>query len=132
MAAQESARTTGLHDHRGDEVSILKRSRELQSESFMAEPTNEELLERIAELERQAGQKKNAGALSFKVSDKGAVSVYGHGPLSGHCILRAVTQVVGRGRGAAGVPGRKQEPPEAEGRGVNSPLQDDQFIEVIE
>ena len=45
----------------------------------MAEPSKEELLARIAELERQAGQKKSAGALSFKVSDKGAVSVYGMG-----------------------------------------------------
>ncbi|MBV9269134.1 MAG: hypothetical protein JO061_23395 [Acidobacteriaceae bacterium] len=45
----------------------------------MAEPSKEELLARIAELERQAGQKKKAGALSFKVSDKGAVSVYGMG-----------------------------------------------------
>jgi hypothetical protein len=44
----------------------------------MAEPTKEELLARIAELERQAG-KKNSGALSFKVSDKGGVSVYGLG-----------------------------------------------------
>jgi hypothetical protein len=31
----------------------------------MTEPTKEELLARIAELERQAGKKKNAGALSF-------------------------------------------------------------------
>ena len=45
----------------------------------MTEPTKEELLARIAELERQSGQKKSAGALSFKVSDKGAVSVYGMG-----------------------------------------------------
>ena len=46
---------------------------------FMAEPSKEELLARIAELERQAGQRKSAGTLSFKVSDKGAVSVYGMG-----------------------------------------------------
>lgn len=44
----------------------------------MPEPTREELMARIAELERQAAGKK-AGALSFKVSDKGAVSVYGMG-----------------------------------------------------
>ncbi len=43
------------------------------------EPTKEELLARIAELERQAARKKAAGALSFKVSEKGAVSVYGMG-----------------------------------------------------
>jgi hypothetical protein len=45
----------------------------------MSEPTKEELLARIAELERQAGQRKNAGALSLKVSEKGAVSIYGMG-----------------------------------------------------
>jgi hypothetical protein len=44
----------------------------------MEEPTKEELLARIAELERQ-GQRKSAGALTFKVSDKGGVSVYGLG-----------------------------------------------------
>jgi hypothetical protein len=41
----------------------------------MPEPTKEELLARIADLERQAAGKK-AGTLSFKVSEKGAVSVY--------------------------------------------------------
>ncbi|MGA8598636.1 MAG: hypothetical protein WB676_28290 [Bryobacteraceae bacterium] len=45
----------------------------------MTEPSKEELLARIAELERQAGQKKSPGSVSFKVSDKGAVSVYGMG-----------------------------------------------------
>ena len=59
--------------------SVLKRWRELGLNIFMAEPSREELLARIAELERQAGQRKSAGALSFKVSDKGAVSVYGMG-----------------------------------------------------
>jgi hypothetical protein len=42
------------------------------------EPSKEELLARIAELERQAAR-KNSGTLSFKVSEKGAVSVYGMG-----------------------------------------------------
>lgn len=45
----------------------------------MSEPSKEELLARISELERQAGQKKSTGSVSFKVSDKGAVSVYGMG-----------------------------------------------------
>jgi hypothetical protein len=44
----------------------------------MPELTKEELLARIAELERQTAQKR-AGALSFKVSEKGAVSAYGLG-----------------------------------------------------
>lgn len=40
------------------------------------EPTTQELLARIAELE---AMQKNGGKISFKVSDKGAVSVYGMG-----------------------------------------------------
>ena len=43
-----------------------------------AEPTKEELLARIAELEKQAGAKKS-GRMDFKVSEKGGVSVYGLG-----------------------------------------------------
>jgi hypothetical protein len=45
----------------------------------MPEPTKEELLARIAELESEAAKKKNTGSISFKVSEKGAVSVYGMG-----------------------------------------------------
>jgi hypothetical protein len=44
----------------------------------MSEPTKEELLARIAELEKQATSKKT-GRLEFKVSEKGGVSVYGLG-----------------------------------------------------
>ena len=44
----------------------------------MAEPTKEELLARIAELEKQSGASK-AGKLEFKVGEKGGVSVYGLG-----------------------------------------------------
>jgi len=44
----------------------------------MSEPTREELMARIAELEKQAGSKKS-GRLEFKVSEKGGVSVYGLG-----------------------------------------------------
>ena len=44
----------------------------------MSEPTKEELLARIAELEKQAGKRK-PGDLEFKVSEKGGVSVYGLG-----------------------------------------------------
>jgi len=44
----------------------------------MAEPSKEELLARIAELEKQL-QTRKPGGLEFKVSDKGAVSVYGLG-----------------------------------------------------
>jgi hypothetical protein len=44
----------------------------------MPEPTKEELLARIAELEKQSGGKKS-GKLEFKVGGKGGVSVYGLG-----------------------------------------------------
>ena len=42
------------------------------------EPTKEELLARIAELEKQTGSKRS-GRMDFKVSEKGGVSVYGLG-----------------------------------------------------
>jgi hypothetical protein len=42
----------------------------------MAEPSYEELKERVAELERKTGR---AGNLEFKVGEKGGVSAYGLG-----------------------------------------------------
>ena len=44
----------------------------------MAEPTQEELLAKIADLEKQVGTKRN-GKLEFRVGEKGGVSVYGLG-----------------------------------------------------
>jgi len=44
----------------------------------MADPTKEELLARIAELEKQSGSKRS-GSLEFRVGEKGGVSVYGLG-----------------------------------------------------
>jgi len=44
----------------------------------MTDPTKEELMARIAELEKQVGNKK-PGRLEFRVSEKGGVSVYGLG-----------------------------------------------------
>lgn len=44
----------------------------------MPERTREELEARVAELEKQTAARK-AGALDFKVSEKGGVSVYGLG-----------------------------------------------------
>ena len=44
----------------------------------MADQTKEELLARIAELEKQSGSRKR-GSLEFKVGEKGGVSVYGLG-----------------------------------------------------
>ena len=44
----------------------------------MAEPTQDELLARIAELEKQVGTKRT-GKLEFRVGEKGGISVYGLG-----------------------------------------------------
>ncbi len=44
----------------------------------MAEPTKEELLARIAELEKHGGGRAR-GSLEFRVGEKGGVSVYGLG-----------------------------------------------------
>ena len=44
----------------------------------MAEPTKEELMARIAELEKQASGRRS-NRMEFKVSEKGGVSVYGLG-----------------------------------------------------
>jgi len=40
----------------------------------MSDPTKDELMARIAELEKQVGNKRS-GRLDFKVSEKGGVSV---------------------------------------------------------
>ena len=44
----------------------------------MSDPTREELMARIAELEKKVGSKQSA-KLEFKVGEKGGVSVYGLG-----------------------------------------------------
>ena len=44
----------------------------------MPEPTKEELMARIAELEKQSGGRRK-GSLEFRVGEKGGVSVYGLG-----------------------------------------------------
>lgn len=44
----------------------------------MSEPSKEELMTKIAELEQQLGAKKT-GKLEFRVGEKGGVSVYGLG-----------------------------------------------------
>ena len=44
----------------------------------MAEQTQDELLARISELEKQVGTKRS-GKLEFKVGEKGGISVYGLG-----------------------------------------------------
>jgi len=51
----------------------------------MLEPTKEELLARIAELEKQSVAKKSE-KLEIKVGEKGGVSVYGLGRFPSLCI----------------------------------------------
>ena len=45
----------------------------------MSEPTYEELKARLSQLEKQVENKKRSGAMEFRVSEKGGVSVYGLG-----------------------------------------------------
>jgi hypothetical protein len=45
----------------------------------MTEPSYDELKSRLAELEKQVETKKRSGAIEFRVSEKGGVSVYGLG-----------------------------------------------------
>jgi hypothetical protein len=47
--------------------------------AFMAEPTYDELKAKLQELEKQVDTKKRSGAMEFRVSEKGGVSVYGLG-----------------------------------------------------
>src|SRR5579862_2363188 len=48
-------------------------------EETMAEPSYDELKARLSQLEKEVETKKRSGDLSFKVGDKGGVSVYGLG-----------------------------------------------------
>ena len=45
----------------------------------MTDPSYEELKARLADLEKQVDTKKKTGAMEFRVSEKGGVSVYGLG-----------------------------------------------------
>jgi ribosome-interacting GTPase 1 len=45
----------------------------------MSEPSYEELKAKLAQLEKEVEGKKRGGELSYKVGDKGGVSVYGLG-----------------------------------------------------
>jgi hypothetical protein len=45
----------------------------------MAEPTYEELKARLSQLEQESQTKKRSGEMTFKVGEKGGVSVYGLG-----------------------------------------------------
>ena len=45
----------------------------------MSEPTYEELKARLSQLEKQVENTQRSGAMEFRVSEKGGVSVYGLG-----------------------------------------------------
>jgi hypothetical protein len=58
---------------------LIRVARKISPERIpMPESSKEELMARVAELEKQVGSKK-PGSLEFKVSEKGGVSVYGWG-----------------------------------------------------
>jgi hypothetical protein len=64
----------------------------------MTEPSYEELK---AQLEALKAKEARSGTMSFKVSDKGGVSVYGLGRFPGHTVLRAVDKASGQSAGFA-------------------------------
>lgn len=45
----------------------------------MTEPTYEELKAKLSQLEKEVESKKRSGDLSFKIGEKGGLSVYGLG-----------------------------------------------------
>src|SRR5271169_2972115 len=51
----------------------------LQARKSMAEPTYEELKAKLSQLEKEVDTKKRSGEMTFKVGEKGGVSVYGLG-----------------------------------------------------
>src|ERR1700728_2459578 len=59
------------------QTAIIRSHNFFRSDS-MSEPTKEELMARIAELEKQAGSRPK-GSMEFRVGEKGGVSVYGLG-----------------------------------------------------
>ena len=61
----------------------------------MSEPSYEELKARLAELEKQTAGKRS-GNLEFRVSEKGAVSVYGLGRFPVTLYYEQWTKLLGR------------------------------------
>jgi hypothetical protein len=62
----------------GETLPTMRRCLQSKQEIPMSEPTKEELMAKIAELEKKVeGRKK--GTLEFRVGEKGGVSVYGLG-----------------------------------------------------
>jgi hypothetical protein len=57
---------------------VIKKNNKKEG-AFMTEPTYEELKARLSDLEKQVETKKRSGAMEFRVSEKGGVSVYGLG-----------------------------------------------------
>jgi hypothetical protein len=57
----------------------MMKEKSIATGAFMAEPTYDELKARLQELEKQVDTKKRSGAMEFRVSEKGGVSVYGLG-----------------------------------------------------
>lgn len=55
------------------------RTIETGEEGTMPDESREDLLARIAELEKQVGGTRKRGTLEFRVGEKGGVSVYGLG-----------------------------------------------------
>src|SRR5487761_191834 len=83
----------------------------------MPEPSKEELMARIAELEKQVGSKKQ-GSLEFKVGEKGGVSVYGLGRFPVTLYYEQVGAPARRSRQTPCLSRRKQEQAEIEKQSI--------------
>ena len=78
----------------------------------MTEPSREELMARIAELEEKQGSKRG-GKLEFRIGDKGGVSVYGLGRFPVTLYYEQWIKLRRRRGGSAGLSRIEQEPLEA-------------------
>ena len=83
----------------------------------MSEPSKEELLARIAELEKQAGSRKK-GSLGISCGRKRRSECVWTGAISSHAVLRAVDPAAGYRGGHCARFGREQEQAEIEDGGV--------------
>jgi hypothetical protein len=57
----------------------MSKCNHLKYEASMSEPSYEELKAKLAVLEKEVEVKKRSGDLSFKIGEKGGLSVYGLG-----------------------------------------------------
>ena len=83
----------------------------------MSEPSREELMARIAELEKKAGGRPK-GTLEFRVGEKGGVSVYGLGRFPVTLYYEQWIRLLDASGDLRNFPGGKQASSQAEESGI--------------